>query len=265
MLRQLLPLIVAILTGFTPSSLKAQDTLIMKDGTELYVKVMEVSETTIAYKKQENPDGPTYTTGLADIFMAVYKGGKRETFNSDAVVTKISQNDLPAQKPHNTGYSLSNKNFEIKLVEVKNLPVKKNNAISVAAVVDVFAANRLFGRFTVSAWQRTDATYDFSKPNGSYWVNNSVSISAPDNLSKILWGKFENYQGKGYGWALPPKFFSLDPASCCVGFLQQKNGNKEMLGFGGITSANYNLQDCSSLENKILSVVLIWLETNFIK
>lgn len=39
----------------------AQDIVILKDGTSVDAKVIEVDDNSVRYKKFNNPDGPTYT------------------------------------------------------------------------------------------------------------------------------------------------------------------------------------------------------------
>lgn len=39
----------------------AQDIVILKNGTSIDAKVLEVDDNSIRYKKFDNPEGPTYT------------------------------------------------------------------------------------------------------------------------------------------------------------------------------------------------------------
>ena len=249
-----------LLIFYFPSApfLKAQDTLILNDGTEIYVKVLEIGEKAISYKKNENQNGPTYTMDLAKVFMAVYKGGKRESFQT---VTNYS----PQAEVQNAVISmLGDSSFDLRLIETKSVSDKKQKGITVLATIDVYYNEKQFSKIYLSAYQRTDITLDYTKPNASYLANSSISfLILSENLKKVLFQKYESESGKGYGWALAPGFFSLQPASCSVALLEQKYGNKEILGFGGITATKINLQDCSSLEKKLLSAALLWLETNF--
>ena len=62
--------------------LKAQDTIVMRNGDEVKVKVTEVSDTELKYKLWSNIDGPVYTKKVSDIFMVKYKGGHREVYGN---------------------------------------------------------------------------------------------------------------------------------------------------------------------------------------
>jgi hypothetical protein len=43
---------------------------------------MEVNETTIKYKKSDNPDGPTYSIAVKDVAKVKYKNGSEDVFTS---------------------------------------------------------------------------------------------------------------------------------------------------------------------------------------
>lgn len=73
-------IILFLLTKFS----FAQDIIIKKDQTEIKAKVLELEETKIKYKLFEHQDGPTYNISKQDVFMIIYKSGKRETFATSA-------------------------------------------------------------------------------------------------------------------------------------------------------------------------------------
>jgi hypothetical protein len=243
---------------------RSQDTLILADGSEVYVKVLEIDEEKISYKKSDNLNGPQYSMDISKVFMAIYKGGKRETFQTSNTASKEGIEKKADSIA--TAQVLIDGNFKVRLIEAKTIPDKKGKATIVSAVVEAFRNDQLFTSLSVYAYQRKDIALDYAKVNGGYFGNSSISVSVnSEKLKNVLFQKYENESGKGYGWALPPGFFSGGTSSCSVAFLEQKSGNKEVLGFGGITSTKLDLQNCSSVENKLLSVVLVWLETNFVK
>ncbi|MGN6401166.1 MAG: hypothetical protein ACTHMD_11975 [Flavisolibacter sp.] len=248
----LLTITVAILFFATA---KAQDTLVLNDGTEMYVKVLEIKESTLSYKKTENITGPTYETDLGKIFMAIYKGGKRESFiKSDTSASEKQLNAGNATDHPKAIAVIFDKNFEVRLTAIHTEPDKKNKFLTISAAVDAYVNGKLFTSMAL-------ATRRALKPQGEGATTITVAVS--EKLQKLLWEKYESYSGKGYRWDLPPGFFSMDAAACSIRFYQQKNGNKEILGFGGLSYTSMGLKDCSSLENKLLSVALLWLETNF--
>ena len=58
----------------------AQDVIVMHDGSTILSKVLEVSETSIKYKKFKNLNGPTYTITIAKVQSINYENGERDTF-----------------------------------------------------------------------------------------------------------------------------------------------------------------------------------------
>jgi hypothetical protein len=253
-------LIILILL-FGVSVLKAQDTLILNDGSEMHVKVLEIAMNTISYKKPGNSNETTYTIHKANIFMVVYKNGSREIFTTkedQSQVEKIRSNQVLIKQ------YLQDDFFELKLLETKSIPDKNKKSVLVTAKIEVSNKGRPFTSLSVTAYQRTDAKLDFSNPKGSYLSKSSLTIyTSSDNINELLFQKYEKYSGKGLGWALPPDFFSLQNSICSIAFLQQKGVNTEIVGFGGITATKINLKDCTSLESKLLSAALIWLQKNF--
>jgi hypothetical protein len=77
----------------------AQDVVIFKNGEETEAKVEEVSRDSIRYKKASNPDGPTYSVPVSDVFMIKYANGKKDVFadqpvrNEPPVVRYYSKKD----------------------------------------------------------------------------------------------------------------------------------------------------------------------------
>lgn len=73
----------------------AQDNLVFRNGTELSVKVLEVSPTQLKYRRQDNPDGPVYTMSVANILLVKYANGTKDVFGLSAQTPVSSQSTLP--------------------------------------------------------------------------------------------------------------------------------------------------------------------------
>jgi hypothetical protein len=73
-------LLTILFTVATFSFSYAQDLLIMNNGTEIRVKVQELTVNEIKFKKWENIDGPLYTLLKTDVFMIKYENGTKDTF-----------------------------------------------------------------------------------------------------------------------------------------------------------------------------------------
>ena len=65
----------------------AQDMMVLKDATEMEVKITEIREREIAYKKWDFQDGPTYTIEKGKVLFIKYSNGTKEVFNTSSTST----------------------------------------------------------------------------------------------------------------------------------------------------------------------------------
>ena len=56
----------------------AQDNIVLRNGEEIPVKVLEVNRTDLKYRKSANPDGPVYTAPLRDGLLIKYANGTKD-------------------------------------------------------------------------------------------------------------------------------------------------------------------------------------------
>lgn len=74
---------------------KAQDVIVMQDGSTVLAKVLKVTKTEVTYKKHNNLQGPDYTVNVSDIVSINYENGTKETFNPVISQTQVqSQTDI---------------------------------------------------------------------------------------------------------------------------------------------------------------------------
>lgn len=78
----LLPLLFACIQSF------AQDVIIKKNGEELKAKVVEITETGIKYKAEDNLDGPVYNIAKTEVFKLKYANGKSDFFGNTETKTE---------------------------------------------------------------------------------------------------------------------------------------------------------------------------------
>lgn len=71
----------------------AQDTITIKDGTDILAKVIEINQNGIKYKRWGNLDGPTYTMNISDILMIRYENGTKEKFNKNTNNNNASKSE----------------------------------------------------------------------------------------------------------------------------------------------------------------------------
>jgi hypothetical protein len=79
MIRALFPLLCLLLSV----TAYAQDTLVLRNGREHLVKVLEINPTEVVYKRFDNLEGPTIIVLKADVASIVYANGTRETFDEE--------------------------------------------------------------------------------------------------------------------------------------------------------------------------------------
>lgn len=77
------------------STTRAQDIIVLKDGTLVHSKVCEVTPTEIKYIKLSNPDGPLYTIEKSSVLAINYQNGEKETYAE----TPSPQSPAPALSP----------------------------------------------------------------------------------------------------------------------------------------------------------------------
>jgi hypothetical protein len=61
---------------------KAQDTLSMRSGENILVKVIEVGTSEVKYKKQDNLNGPIFSILKSDLLIIKYENGTKDDFSS---------------------------------------------------------------------------------------------------------------------------------------------------------------------------------------
>jgi hypothetical protein len=78
MKKVILILIAIIGFGFLAN---AQDLILKKDGSEIKVKVLEITDQEVKYKDFDFQSGPTRNINISEVFMITYENGKKEVFN----------------------------------------------------------------------------------------------------------------------------------------------------------------------------------------
>jgi len=63
--------------------IKAQDTLSMRSGENILVKVIEVGTSEVKYKKLNNLNGPDFSMLKSDLLMIKYENGTKEDFSKE--------------------------------------------------------------------------------------------------------------------------------------------------------------------------------------
>ncbi|MBA2611348.1 MAG: hypothetical protein H0U95_05200 [Bacteroidetes bacterium] len=64
-------------------AINAQDKILLKNGDELKVKVLEINETQVKFKNEDNLSGPTRIVSKEEIFSISYPNGVKDVFVSE--------------------------------------------------------------------------------------------------------------------------------------------------------------------------------------
>lgn len=73
--------ILLIVVLFATQVTMAQDVIVTKQSERIDAKILKVTDKEVEYKKQNNPDGPTFTLSTSKIATIIYKSGDVQTFN----------------------------------------------------------------------------------------------------------------------------------------------------------------------------------------
>lgn len=87
------------------------DEIILKNGDELRVKVVEIAETIIKYRRCDNLNGPIYNILKSDVFLIKYPNGTRDVFVENNNEKNASSQGSPEEKRPKKGSGLGTTSF----------------------------------------------------------------------------------------------------------------------------------------------------------
>ena len=93
-------ILLFILFVCSSNIIEAQDTLSMRSGETILVKVIEVGTTEVKYKKLDNVNGPVFSMLKSDLLIIKYENGTKEDFSS---IKKIEENNFSGYDPYIQG------------------------------------------------------------------------------------------------------------------------------------------------------------------
>ncbi len=256
-------LLLLLLSG---ASLFPQDTLVLKDGTESLVKIIEIERNIIKYKKHALPDGPLYNIEAEKVFMIFYKGGVRELIKTNFIPLIISaKTNIAAGKATSTitDFIRDEENgWELKLLEQTMATNKNKKWLEYSALINVYKNNSYLTEIRVSCNQHLKKRSPGERIDKSFLYKSFIvfAVRAAKPLENLLYEKYENYGGKGLGWGVGWDFLKQGAGSCSVKHFYT---NAEVVDIKFKTDQiEYKLQDCSSIEKRVLSAAIRWLNTN---
>lgn len=104
-MRKITMLLLFVLTAVIT---KAQDIIVKNDKTEIKVKVLEITDVAIKYKKETMLDGPTYTINKSEVFMIIYQNGTKEYMEVVQPKPIAPKQPTPTQNNASTVTSVTN-------------------------------------------------------------------------------------------------------------------------------------------------------------
>ncbi|MFI5163832.1 MAG: hypothetical protein ACHQHP_01145 [Bacteroidia bacterium] len=141
----------------SPFVLKAQDTLVKRNGEKLIVKLVEVNPTDIRYKRFDYQEGPLFTLPKEEIKFIIYANGAKESFESYVPpVAKEIAPDLSIQSTGKYYYYKGKKVREADMLDITgklgdkktNLAIKKTENIKFLQEVTLIGGIGVF----VTGW-----------------------------------------------------------------------------------------------------------------
>jgi hypothetical protein len=83
-------IITAVASLFVLSHIDAQDTIWKTSGDSILSKVLEITPTSIKYKRFDNQNGPTYSIMQSEVSMVQYQNGTLDTFGEKSLTNAES-------------------------------------------------------------------------------------------------------------------------------------------------------------------------------
>jgi len=84
------------------------DNMLLRNGEEISVKIIEIGTTEIKYKKCDNLEGPTISVLKKNVFMITYPNGSKDVFKEEVATSNQSSNSnvQPTQQRTN-GFAIA--------------------------------------------------------------------------------------------------------------------------------------------------------------
>jgi hypothetical protein len=182
-------ILLFILFVCSSNIIKAQDTLSMRSGENILVKVIEVGTTEVKYKKQDNLNGPVFSILKSDLLMIKYENGTKDDFSS---FKKIEEYNFSGYDPtilgksdaqrYYTGYKTARTIAGISPI----LPIFRINSALVLIVPSLV--------FSIAATSKMPKDENLNYPNISLMRNEKYANSYRQEAKKIknrkIWTSF---------------------------------------------------------------------------
>ena len=98
-------LLLTTLTFLSLTVCYSQDLITKISGDTIQVKIIEIGQTEIKYKKFDNQNGPIYIISKSDILLIRYENGTKEVYNKDKQLDNNSPSNLTNEDFFKKGYT----------------------------------------------------------------------------------------------------------------------------------------------------------------
>ncbi len=97
------------------NEIKANDVIVLKDGVQLDVILVEVADKQVKYRKVNNPQGPLFVKEIANISSIIYANGEKEDFSKETV--EVTEELVKSEtRDKENGFVYISEDNEIKII-----------------------------------------------------------------------------------------------------------------------------------------------------
>lgn len=188
---------LSLLLGF--ETVLAQDTLILRTGTEMPVYVVAVEDEAIKFKRLSDKNGQNYIIQKPKVSMIKYQNGKREIFNDiSAAGFENKMLSISGSKFYLDGLQINRTAFLDELSQVPEADhcYRNGNAAEVWSVIAAFPGGFIFGWQLVNISRGRKINVPLTAIGGGLLIT-SVSLgSYSRRLRARAISVYNNKQGK---------------------------------------------------------------------
>lgn len=139
------------------NEIRANDVLVLKDGVQLDVILVEVADKQVKYRKVNNPEGPLFVKEIANISSIIYANGEIEEFtqaNSESVESSSSQ--APQKSQIQSGLQVKQPKYSTTEQDLSLARVENVNGVYVFNDCSPIAEYEVLGEVTITGYESSD-------------------------------------------------------------------------------------------------------------
>jgi hypothetical protein len=184
-------ILMLVLIICSSNMIKAQDTLSMRTGVNILVKVIEIGTTEVKYKKQDNLNGPIFSILKSDLLLIKYENGTKDDYSNIKKIVETNfmilddsvQGKLDAQRFYNGSKTAT---IIAGILPSFGLPLVRMSS-ALGLIVPSLA-------FSIAATSKIPKDENLNYPNSSLMRNEKYANSYRHEAKKIknrkIWTSF---------------------------------------------------------------------------